>query len=122
MAPDCRGEHNGEGQAEGSSRAVAVAGGGDGAVEQHYAMGRCLIGEEGPRREKGGTWTKREMMKREQSVEKGEEAEEGGVCRRGEPCLWHAMIWPDKMVGDRKKYQPDSCGPNWRVINPSRLC
>lgn len=118
MLPDCRGGRSGEGQAEDSSRAAA-AGGDAGAVE-HYGMDRYLAGEEGPRRERDGTWAKRETMKRGQLVEEEEEAEaEEGVCRRDGPCLWHAT-WPKEKVGD-KKYQPDGCGPSWRVISPSRL-
>lgn len=105
VPPDCRGEHSGEGPAEDSSRAAAgagaaaeaavaaVGGGGGGAVGQHCGMDRCWVGEEGPRKEKGGTWTWSERMKMGQPVEREEEAEEGGVNVGDGPCFWHAM-WP----------------------------
>lgn len=52
-------ERSDEWQAEDSSQ--GAAGGGDAeAVEQHCGMDRCLVGEEGPRRERGGTWAKRQ--------------------------------------------------------------
>lgn len=98
---DWCGTNNGE-QRGGSSRGAAEA-----AVRHHCGRDRRLVGEEGQRREKGGTWAERGKRRRGPPVEEGEGDKRDGLC------LWHAMLPWEKVGNKKQKYQPgDRCCSN----------